>query len=104
MQEIIQKSISEIRPKEIILERKIAYHKSFVYYATKRVIDIVGSTVGLILLSPAFLITAIAIKVDTKGPIFYFQDRVGKNGKLFRMYKFRSMIINAEDLLENLRD
>lgn len=103
MQEM-QKSIYDIKPKEIILGKKEAYHKGFAYYVTKRVIDVVGSTVGLILLSPAFLITAIAIKVDTKGPIFYFQDRVGKNGKLFRMYKFRSMIVNAEDLLENLRD
>jgi len=106
MQEIreMQKSIYKIKPKEIISEKEEAYHKGFAYYATKRVIDVVGSTIGLILLSPAFLITAIAIKVDTKGPIFYFQDRVGKNGKLFRMYKFRSMIVNAEALLENLRD
>ena len=92
--------------KEKELENKATIHteKSLSYFTIKRAIDIVGSTVGLILLSPAFLITAIAIKIDTKGPIFYFQDRVGKNGKLFRMFKFRSMIVNADELLEKLRD
>ena len=101
MQEM-QKSISDIKPKEIILEK--AYHKSFAYYATKRTIDIVGSLTGIIILSPVFLVVAIAIKVDSKGPVFYCQNRVGKNGKLFKMFKFRSMIVNAEELLEKLQD
>lgn len=103
MQEM-QKSISDIKPKEIILEKEKAYHKSFAYYATKRAIDIVGSLTGIIILSPVFLVVAIAIKVDSKGPVFYCQSRVGKNGKLFRMFKFRSMIVNAEELLEKLQD
>ena len=91
--------------KEKTLENDATIHteKSLGYFTIKRVIDIVGASVGIILLSPAFLVTALAIKIDTKGPIFYVQDRVGKNGKLFRMFKFRSMIVNAEDLLENLR-
>ena len=57
----------------------------------KRVIDIVLSLLGLFLLSPVFLLVIIAIKLDSKGPIFFKQKRVGKNKKLFEIYKFRTM-------------
>lgn len=57
----------------------------------KRIFDIVSSGIGLILLSPIFLILAIWIKIDSKGPVFYKQVRVGKNGKDFKIFKFRSM-------------
>lgn len=71
-----------------------------VYHFIKRVIDILGSFVGLIVLSPLFLVVGYKIKREDKaGPIFFSQDRVGKNGKLFKMYKFRSMCIDAEDKL-----
>lgn len=72
------------------------------YEITKRLIDIICAIVGLVLLSPIFLITAIAIKIDSPGPILANKDtpmRVGKNGKLFKMYKFRSMISGAHKLL-----
>jgi exopolysaccharide biosynthesis polyprenyl glycosylphosphotransferase len=80
------------------------YSKSFPYYFTKRVIDICGSLIGIILLSPIIILTIIAIKLDSKGPIIFSQERVGKNGKLFKMYKFRSMVTNAEKLLVKLKD
>jgi len=57
--------------------------------------DILGAGVGLILLSPLFLAVAIAIKLDSPGPVFYRTERVGKDGKLFRVYKFRSMVADA---------
>lgn len=79
------------------------YEKSLGYYFIKRCIDIVGSIVGLVLLSPVFLITAIWVKIDSKGPVFFIQERVGKDGKLFNMYKFRSMCIDAEDKLSKLK-
>ena len=100
----IKKSFFRKKTIDMTIPREIAHHKRLVYRITKRIIDIVGSSIGLILLSPVFLITAIAIKVDSKGPVFYSQKRVGLNGKVFKMYKFRSMVVNAENLLEKLKD
>ncbi len=68
------------------------------YEICKRIIDIIGAGSGLILLSPVIAIVACAVKFTSKGPIFFSQKRVGKNGKLFDMYKFRSMVVNAEEL------
>ena len=62
----------------------------------KRLIDIIASGCGLLVLSPIFLILAIWIKIDSKGPVFYRQVRVGKDGKDFRIFKFRSMVVNAD--------
>jgi len=64
----------------------------------KRIIDILGSGFGLVILSPVFLWVALKIKLDDGGPIFYKGRRVGKNGKLFKMYKFRTMVIGADKL------
>ena len=72
------------------------------YEIFKRGIDIIGAGNGLILLSPVIAIVACAVKFTSKGPIFFSQKRVGKNGKLFDMYKFRSMVVNAEELKEKL--
>lgn len=62
----------------------------------KRIFDIVASFLGLFFLVIPFLIIAIAIKATSKGPVFFRQVRVGKNGKEFRIFKFRTMIVNAE--------
>ena len=64
----------------------------------KRLFDIIFSMIGLILLSPLFLYIAAKIKSDTSGPVFYRGLRVGRNGKLFRIYKFRSMVVDAEKI------
>ena len=72
------------------------------YEVTKRIIDIVGSFTGLILLSPLILIVSMLIKLESKGEVIFKQKRVGLNGKEFYMYKFRSMVINAEELKEQL--
>ncbi|HEC34973.1 MAG TPA: sugar transferase [Anaerolineae bacterium] len=69
-----------------------------VQIALKRLFDIVVSLTALTLLSPLMALIALAIKLDDGGPIFYAQDRVGKDGKIFRCYKFRSMVINAEKI------
>ena len=79
--------------------------ESILYSVTKRLIDIVGSLCGIILLSPLFLIVAILIKLeDPKGKVFFAQERNGKYPKTFKMYKFRSMVHNAEELLKDLMD
>ena len=75
-----------------------------VYEICKRTIDIIGAGLGLILLSPIIAIVACAVKFTSKGPVFFSQKRVGKNGELFEMYKFRSMVVNAEELKENLEE
>lgn len=84
-------------------EKLILPQKAKGYYLAKRIIDIVSSIAGLILLSILFLIIAILIKVeDPKGKVFFKQVRVGKNGKEFYMYKFRSMSSDAEERLKEL--
>ena len=72
-----------------------------VYIKIKRVIDVILASVALILLSPLFAIIAIAIKIDSKGPVFFSHKRIGKNGKIIKLYKFRSMVINAEELIKS---
>lgn len=70
----------------------------------KRTFDIVMAIVLLVLFSPVFLVTAIAIRVEGPGPIFYSQQRVGRRGKAFAMFKFRSMVRGADDQLASLLD
>lgn len=64
----------------------------------KRVFDIVVSFLMLLILSPVFLILAIAIKIDSKGPVFYRQERVTQYGKKFRIHKFRTMVTDADKI------
>lgn len=86
------------------------------YSFLKRALDVLGSGIGLLLLAPVFLVLAIAIKLDSRGPVFYVQERIGKNrrrgldeahrgrcrrrqdtfGKPFKIYKLRSMVVDAE--------
>jgi len=73
-----------------------------VYSFIKRTLDISLSLVGIILLSPIFLIVILAIKIDSKGNAFFVQERVGFKGNIFKMYKFRSMVVDAEELKKNL--
>ncbi len=76
----------------------------FIYHGMKRLFDIVAATCGIIILSPLMIIIAVLIKNEDHGPIFYKQVRVGKNGKTFKMYKFRSMFINADKMLDKLKE
>lgn len=64
--------------------------------AAKRLMDILISAVAVIVLIPVFMISALAVKLSSPGPILYFQDRIGKNGKKFKIIKFRTMIVGAE--------
>ena len=89
--------------KELAQEDIIVPNENKVYLFLKRLIDIVGSGLGILILIPVFLIIGILIKLeDPKGSVFFSQKRNGLNGKEFNMYKFRSMVHNAEDLLESL--
>ncbi len=69
----------------------------------KRAFDVLSSAAALLLFSPVLLATALAVKLESPGPVFFRQVRVGKNGRPFRMFKFRSMRADAEERLESLR-
>lgn len=73
------------------------------YVLPKRMLDIFCSAIALLVLSPVFMILSILIKLDSKGPAIYTQPRVGKNGRLFTMYKFRSMCVDADEMLKGLQ-
>ena len=86
--------LSQTRTKQNV--KKLNIYNKYI----KRFIDIVLSFIALVLLSPVFLIIAISIKIESKGPVFFVHKRVGKNGKIIGIYKFRSMVQNAEDLIK----
>ncbi|MEH7384318.1 sugar transferase [Bacillus sp. JJ1521] len=84
-------------------ELKLSINNARFLFA-KRTIDLIGSIFGLLLLLPLFLIVATLIKIeDPKGKVFFKQKRVGKDGIEFEMFKFRSMVSNAEELLDSLK-
>lgn len=98
---------------EIVMDPSLGYNASTmagqnadkVYLFMKRMLDLLGSFIGLIILCPLFAVIGILIKIEApQGSVFFRQVRVGQNGKEFHMYKFRSMVANAEDLLEQLID
>lgn len=71
-----------------------------VYDFIKRLFDIIFSLVAIVLLSPLILILCIAVKATSEGPVFFAHKRVGKGGKTISVYKFRSMVVNAEELIK----
>ena len=90
---------------EVLFKEQLGEEDSRIGYCfLKRTIDVVCSLVGLIVLSPIFLFVAILIRLESKGNCIFSQVRVGKNGKRFKMYKFRSMVANAEELKDKLCD
>jgi exopolysaccharide biosynthesis polyprenyl glycosylphosphotransferase len=72
--------------------------------AFKRAFDLVGASLGLLAVSPLLIVIAIAVKLDSRGPVFFGQQRVGRHGRRFRMLKFRTMVPEAEAMKESLRD
>lgn len=89
-------------PPELQREEVRPYYESLkkktISLIAKRIFDVVVSAIMLLLLSPVFLVLAIAIKIDSKGPVFYRQLRVTQYNKPFRIFKFRSMVSNADKI------
>lgn len=81
-----------------VMSSSISISKS-VYLKFKRLFDIVVSSIALIILSPILVGVIIAIRVESKGKAVFTQERIGLNGKLFKLYKFRSMVENADEVL-----
>lgn len=94
--------LQETTINNISIMKKEKTNKKVLYNFTKRIIDIIGSIIGILILIPTTLIIYLARKVlkEDKGPLFYEQLRYGKNGKIFRLYKFRSMCIGADKKLK----
>jgi exopolysaccharide biosynthesis polyprenyl glycosylphosphotransferase len=72
--------------------------------AVKRAFDLLGATIGLLVAAPLMILIAVAIKLDSRGPVFFRQLRVGKHGERFHMLKFRTMVPDAEAMKDSLRD
>ena len=84
--------LDEVRPYyDVLCKRKISL-------LVKRLFDILVSIIMLIILSPIFLILSVAIKVDSKGPVFFRQERLTQYGRVFRIFKFRTMVNNADKI------
>lgn len=82
--------------------REFYERKKFFNLGVKRVVDFVLSLIGLIILSPVFLIIIIAIKIDSKGPILFKQKGYGKNKKYFNILKFRQMKIDTKRIHQHI--
>ena len=107
----MEATVKEIREKDYIVEssptvtghhnmKTVYQQKSLVYKGAKRFMDITLSLCALAALSPVFLLTAIAIKLEDGGAVFFIQPRAGKDMKTFKMWKFRSMYMNADEKLK----
>lgn len=81
-----------------LTKKKAKVGKKYVY--VKRIIDCIISSIALVLLLPIFLVISIAIRLDSDGPIFFAHTRIGKNGKPIKIYKFRTMVVNAEEMIK----
>ncbi len=91
--------MKEIAPDEYVKNFKLKPNNKTLYRKyIKRFIDFLLTLIGLIVLLPIFLAIAIAIKLDSRGPVFFTQERLGINGKTFKIIKFRTMIVNAEHI------
>ena len=93
-------NMTDFRVNDIGDEKK----KEGFYLFVKRVTDILGALIGLILLSPIFLIVAIAIKLDSNGPIIFGHTRKGLGGKDIKVYKFRTMYENSKEIFDNFTE
>ena len=87
--------------KEEILVKNFIYEKESKYSVIKRIIDIILSLCALFFLWPILLLIALIIRIDSNGPVIYKHYRLGKNGKIFGIYKFRTMVSNADEILKN---
>lgn len=85
---------------EIYIDPITCIEDKKIQFSIKRIIDIILSSIGIIVMIPIFLIIILLVKIDSKGPCIFKQTRVGKNGKAFIIYKFRTMVLNAESKRE----
>lgn len=92
------------RTNSIVNQRALFSNVGLAYLAGKRAFDITVSVFAILLLLPLWIFVIIAVKLDSPGPVFFVQERNGYKGRTFKMYKFRSMVEDAEQYLELLED
>jgi lipopolysaccharide/colanic/teichoic acid biosynthesis glycosyltransferase len=85
----------DVSPTSPVLPTMETSRRRPIYATAKRTLDLASSAAGLVLLSPVFLVTAIAIRLETRGPVFFLQERVGRGFVVFRIVKFRTMVADA---------
>jgi undecaprenyl phosphate N,N'-diacetylbacillosamine 1-phosphate transferase len=85
------------------VEIKMVKNSRKINLLLKRMIDFFGSLIGVIIISPILIIIALAIKLTSKGTVLFKQERLGRNGKVFKIVKFRTMVVNAENIGDGLR-
>ncbi|MBB6713534.1 sugar transferase [Clostridium gasigenes] len=86
---------------------KVGFSKDdekYLYKVCKRIFDIIASLIGIIVLLPIFLILIILVKLDSKGPVFFSHNRLGKDADIIKIYKFRSMVVDAKEVFDNFTD
>ncbi|QNB47099.1 exopolysaccharide biosynthesis polyprenyl glycosylphosphotransferase [Thermanaerosceptrum fracticalcis] len=88
----------------VSIDKKVSSHKSVktTGYVSKRIFDLVVGFAALLVALPFMILIAIAIKIDSKGPVIFGHTRVGKDGKSFKCLKFRTMVMNSQEILDNL--
>jgi lipopolysaccharide/colanic/teichoic acid biosynthesis glycosyltransferase len=97
---MLRESIEGTRPSVAAVGRQAAWRLQI---AVKRAYDLIFAGIGLVACLPLFFVIALAIRIESAGPAFFRQDRVGRRGELFRLWKFRTMIDGAEQLKDALR-
>lgn len=100
----LQKTMDEQQLVVEKIDECVSKSKIKAYDILKRFIDIIIGTIGLIICIPIFIIIGVAIKIDSKGPVFFKHKRIGKHGKKLEIYKFRTMIENAEEAMKNFTE
>lgn len=101
----MEKKLAEVR--RVVEQRGLFENVSIFYLIVKRAVDIFGALLGITLLSPVFIIIAVLVKLTSPGKVFFVQERHGYQGRVFKMYKFRSMAEDADrliDLYVNMND
>jgi sugar transferase (PEP-CTERM system associated) len=86
--------VDELKPSWLIFSD--GFEASRATRTVKRAVDLIGSAIGIVLTAPLMCLTALAVRLDSRGPVFYRQERVGQHGRPFTLYKFRSMCVDAE--------
>jgi lipopolysaccharide/colanic/teichoic acid biosynthesis glycosyltransferase len=100
--ELLKKVSGALSPRQCERKRLTWQQSIRLTNPIKRIFDLITGAIGLVLLSPLFALTALCIYLENPGSIFYSQTRVGKDGRLFRFFKFRSMIVDAEKMRADL--
>ncbi|SEL03289.1 sugar transferase [Ruminococcus albus] len=100
--EMTSYSETALQEREITVSHGILYRRKPLYEKIKRAFDVTSSLIALLMLSPLMLVVMALIVIDDFGSPFYMQERVGKDGKMFKIYKFRSMYKKADKKLEEL--